>query len=74
MKYQKKKISSRHEQISLNEDGSFDIFFIIKGTQYQTRAYLPDNIDPLDIKWYCQSIARDHRNNKLRKLLRKEIW
>ena len=69
-----RRISGRHERIYLNEDGSFDIYFIIRGIQYNTKAQLPNGIDPLDIKWYCRSIAREYRENKLRKILRKEIW
>ncbi len=68
------KFSGRHEQILLNDDNSFEILFIIRGIQYKTHATLPSNIDPLDVKWYCRSIAKEYRQNKLKKILRKEEW
>ncbi|MCR5250076.1 MAG: helix-turn-helix domain-containing protein [Lachnospiraceae bacterium] len=71
-KYPVMNFSGRHERISLHEDGSFDILFIIKNRQYAAKAQLPREIDISDIKWYCRSIASDYRNNKIKKIIRNE--
>ena len=68
--YEEKEWGTRYERIRLHFDGSFDILFRVDGVQYEAKASLPKGCDPLDAKWYAESVAGEYSKNKYNKIMR----
>lgn len=71
--YEEKEWGTRYERIRLHSDGSFDILFRVDGVQYEAKASLPTDCDPLDAKWCAESVAGEYRQNKYNKIMRKKF-